>query len=92
MKKVTLKTLHPREVLFLKAEESVIVLSGNLHMITYQKDLQIPYVARTFTAGDLIGLPEIDDGWCRAEHAWIVAWESCDLFFLSAEYLRYMWD
>lgn len=51
------------------------MLSGNLNMISYEKDIVVPYVARTYTTGDLIGLPELDNGWCRTEHAWIVAWE-----------------
>ena len=92
LRKVTLKKIDKGEVLYLKNDEAVIVISGNLHMISYEKDIEVPYVARTFTTGDLIGLPEIDNGWCRAEHAWIVAWEQCDLFYLSADYLRYVWD
>lgn len=62
-------------MLYLKQDEAVVVLSGNLNMISYEKDIVVPYVARTYTTGDLIGLPELDNGWCRTEHAWIVAWE-----------------
>lgn len=62
-------------MLYLKQDEAVVVLSGNLNMISYEKDIVVPYVARTYTTGDLIGLSELDNGWCRTEHAWIVAWE-----------------
>jgi hypothetical protein len=92
LRKVTLRKIKKGEVLYWLKDEAVILLSGNLHMISYEKDIEVPYVARVFSGGDLIGLPELDNGWCTSEHAWIVAWEDCDLFYLSAEYLRFMWD
>jgi hypothetical protein len=92
LKKVTLKSMKKGDVLYLKQDEAVVLVAGSLHMITYEKDILVPHVVRMFAPGDLIGLPEIDDGWCRMEHCWTVAWQDCDLFFVSADYLRYMWD
>jgi CRP-like cAMP-binding protein len=92
LKKVTLKKIKKNEVLYLQKDEAVVIVTGNLHMISYENDIMVPNVVSKFTAGDIIGLPEIDNGWSRTEHCWIVAWEECDLFYISADYLRYMWD
>ena len=92
LKKVTIKKIKKNEVLYLKGDEAAIMLSGNLHLVSYDKDVIVPYVARMYTQGDVIGLPEIDGGWCSAETSWIIAWEDCDMFFVSRDYLRYMWD
>ena len=80
------------EVLYLRPDEAAILVTGSLHMITYEKDILVPHIARMFTSGDLIGLSELNNGWCRMEHCWTVAWQDCDLFHISADYLRYMWD
>lgn len=92
LKKVTLKTINKGEVLYLQKDTAVILISGGLHMVTFEKDIAVPHIARLFCPGDLIGLPEIDSGWCRMEHSWTVAWQTCELFYISADYLRYMWD
>lgn len=71
LKRVTLKRLHAKKVLYLNKNEAVIVLTGKLHMMCYSKDLQCPYVSRLYHPGDIIGLPSIDDGWSTAEHSWV---------------------
>ena len=92
LKKVTLKKMKRGDVLYLRPDEAAILVTGTLHMITYEKDILVPHIARMWTPGDLIGLSELNNGWCRMEHCWSVAWQDCDLFFISADYLRYMWD
>jgi hypothetical protein len=76
----------------LNKNEAVIVLTGKLHMMSYQSDLLCPHVSRLYHAGDIIGLPAIDGGWSTAEHSWTFAMEDCDLFFISTVYLSFLWD
>lgn len=71
LKRVTLKRLKARSVLYLQKNEAVIVLSGKLHMMCYSKDLECPHVSRLYHPGDIIGLPAIDDKWSTAEQSWI---------------------
>lgn len=62
LKKVTLRKLKRNSVLFLKGEEAAIVVTGALHLITHQEDLNYPHVACSYNPGDVIGL-DIDNGW-----------------------------
>jgi hypothetical protein len=45
-----------------------------------------------YDAGDIIGFPEIDNGLSRDEHAWICAPSQADIFVISMDYVRYLWD
>jgi hypothetical protein len=49
LKKVSIKKVRKNEVLYLNNEEAAIVLSGNLHLVSYEKDVIVPYVARMYT-------------------------------------------
>lgn len=92
IKQVTLKTLKKGHVLYLNKNEAVIVLTGKIHMMSYQKDLLCPHVSRLYHPGDIIGLPAIDSGWSTAEHSWPFTMEDCDLFYISTAYLSFLWD
>ena len=92
VKKVTLRKLKKGEVLYLNKDEAVIVLTGKIHMMSYKNDLMCPHVSRLYHPGDIIGLPAIDDGWSTAEHSWPFTMEDCDLFFISQNYMSFMWD
>lgn len=90
--KVTLRRLKPNSVLFFKGPEAAILVAGQLHLLSHEEDLACPFIAATYNPGDLIGLPAIDNGWHNAKHSWVCAWEECDVFMISSEYLSYLWD
>ena len=91
LKNVTLRRLEKNSVLFLKGPEAAILLSGQLHLVSHEDDLECPYIAATYNPGDVIGI-NVDNGWHNAKHSWICAWVDCDVFMISQIYLNYLWD
>lgn len=89
--KVTLRRLPKNSVLFFKGPEAAILVSGQLQLLSHEEDLACPYIACTYNPGDVIGI-DVDNGWHKAKHSWICAWEPCDVFMISTTYLNYMWD
>jgi hypothetical protein len=88
---VTLKKVPKNSTLFFKGPEAAILVSGKLQLLNHEEDLANPFVACTYTPGDCIGI-DIDNGWHKAKHSWICAWEDCEVFLVSSVYLSYMWD
>ena len=62
-----------------------------MHLLSHEEDLACPFIAATYNPGDCIGI-DIDNGWHKAKHSWICAWQDCDVFMLSSQYLHYLWD
>lgn len=90
--KVTLHTVEKRTVLFLKPDEAAIMLTGQLYLFSHKDDVASPCVQAIYNPGDIIGVSEIDEGWSREQDSWIVAREECDIFLVSIEYIKYLWD
>lgn len=67
------------------------MLSGQIHLLSHEEDIGNPFIAATYNPGDLIGI-EIDNGWHRAKHSWLCAWEDCQVLMISTTYLNYLWD
>lgn len=91
LNKVTLRHVEKNSVMFFREEEAAILINGKLNLLSHEHDLDCPYVAASYNPGDCIGL-EIDNGWSDALHSWVVAWQECDVLFISDGYLEYMWD
>lgn len=73
LNKVTLTRVEPRGVLFLKPDESAIVIAGQLQLFSHEEDVAYPCLQAIFNPGDIVGLPEITNGWTTQQHDWIVA-------------------
>ena len=89
--KVTLRTVKKGTLLFLAEDEAAVIVAGQLYLFNHDTDVACPSVQAIYNAGDLLGIPEIANGWTRQQHDWIVAREDCDVFVCSREYLSFMW-
>lgn len=63
--KVTLKTVKKGTLLFLHEEEAAIIVAGQLYLFNHAKDVACPSVQAVYTAGDILGISEISNGWTR---------------------------
>jgi hypothetical protein len=63
--KCTLRRTSKRSVLFFEKDEACILLRGNLQLLSHEENLAAPCLIATYHPGDIIGLDELDNGWCR---------------------------
>lgn len=68
-----------------------MLLSGQLHLLSHEKDLINPCIVASYNPGDVIGIDN-DNGWYGGQHSWLCAWEEVDVFLISDTYIQYMWD
>lgn len=73
-------------------EEVAVVVAGSIHLVSHAASITEPTVIAILNPGDIIGFASIDNGLSRDLNCWVCAWEQCDVFILSTDYLRYMWD
>lgn len=86
-----MRTVKKGTLLFLEEDEAAVIVAGQLYLFNHSKDVSCPSVQAIYNNGDILGIPEISNGWTRQQHDWIVAREDCDIFLTSREYLSYMW-
>ena len=89
--KVSLKTVKKGTLLFLQEDEAAIIVAGQLYLFDHEDDVACPVVQAIYSAGDIIGISEISNGWTRKQNDWIVANNDCDIFICSKEYICYLW-
>jgi len=92
LEKCSFRRVDERGILFLQPEEVAIVVSGRLFLYSHSEDVASPCISAILNAGDIIGFDEIDNGLSNDEHSWISAPHQADIFVLSKEYLKYLWD
>ena len=68
-----------------------MIVGGQLYLFSYAEDVAAPCLEAIFNPGDIVGLPEISKGWSLNQHDWLVAYNKCDIFMTSKEYMKYMW-
>ena len=55
-------------------DQSAIVINGCLHLFSHTVDVQTPILQAIYNPGDIIGNSQIDKGWSRDTHSWILAY------------------
>lgn len=91
MSKTDLRIVGKNQLLFLEPEHCAIVINGNLNLFSHKEDVATPQLMATYTPGDIIGNSQIDDGWSRETHSWIIAYQRCYILLINREYVDYMW-
>lgn len=51
-----------------------------------------PCLQAIYSPGDILGVEQLDNGWSRSQHTWLVGNEDCDIFVCAQQYLKFMWD
>ena len=90
--KVILKRIDKQKCLFLYGEQVAVVVAGSMQIVSHETSISEPTVMALVDPGDIIGLAQIDNGVSVDPNCWIYACEQCDVFILSKDHLRYMWD
>jgi hypothetical protein len=68
------------------------MVSGQMQLFSHSEDVASPCIASLLNPGDIIGFDEIDNGLSNDEHSWVCAPDRADIFILSKEYMKYLWD
>lgn len=89
---VTLHKVEKRTLLFLEQSEAAIIVAGQIYLFSHEEDVACPCLQAIYNPGDIIGIEQLDNGWSRAQHSWLVANEDCDVFLCAKGYVNYMWD
>ena len=92
MKKADLRIVKQQHLLFLEEDQSAIVINGCLHLFSHTVDVQTPILQAIYNPGDIIGNSQIDKGWSRDTHSWILAYQECDILVINTQYVNYLWD
>ena len=61
-------------------------------MFSHEEDVACPCLEAIYNPGDIIGIDQLDNGWSRDQHTWLVANENCDIFLMATSYVNFMWD
>jgi ferredoxin len=67
-------------------------VAGSMHIVSHGTSISEPTVMALVEPGEIIGLAQIENGVSVDPNCWICACGQCDVFILSKDYLRYMWD
>ena len=92
VKMCDLRVVQQNNILFLEKDECAIIVNGGLHLFTHKDNVQTPSLQAVYTSGDIIGDPQIDNGWSRDTHSWLIAYHECDFIVLKLTYISYLWD
>jgi hypothetical protein len=63
-----------------------------MFLYSHSEDVAAANISAILNPGDIIGFDEIDNGLSNDEHTWISAHHRADIFVLSKEYIKYLWD
>lgn len=92
MKKADLRVVKRHNLLFLEPDQCAIVVNGNLNLFSHKNNVATPTLQAVLTPGDVIGIEQIDNGWSRDTHSWIIAYKDVDILVLNIDYVNYLWD
>lgn len=92
VKMCDLRVVQKDHILFLEKDECAIVVNGCMHLFTHKDNVDTPSLQAIYNAGDIIGNSDIDKGWSRDTHSWIIAYDQSDFIMLKKEYVNYLWD
>ena len=60
-----MRTVKKGTLLFLEEDEAAVIVAGQLYLFNHSKDVSCPSVQAIYNNGDILGIPEISNGWTR---------------------------